>query len=84
MRDPKRIQEILSLLTDIWTHKPDLRFMQLILILQAQYSHRNNDIGQVIGLEDRGNQKIGYDMFYVEDDGFIKFLLEYKNQLKEK
>ena len=38
MRDPKRISEILSLLGDYWTAKPDLRFWQIIYILRSTLS----------------------------------------------
>jgi len=31
MRDPKRIEPILSLIREIWTNHPDLRLTQLIM-----------------------------------------------------
>jgi len=31
MRDPKRIEPMLSLIREIWTHHPDLRLMQLLM-----------------------------------------------------
>ena len=31
MRDPKRIEPILSLIREIWTKHPDLRLTQLIM-----------------------------------------------------
>lgn len=31
MRDPKRIEPILSLIREIWTSEPDLRLTQLIM-----------------------------------------------------
>jgi len=31
MRNPKRIEPMLSLIRKIWTHHPDLRLMQLLM-----------------------------------------------------
>jgi uncharacterized protein YihD (DUF1040 family) len=37
MRDPKRIDEVLELIRQIWKEKPDLRLTQLILNARDKY-----------------------------------------------
>lgn len=74
MRDPKRISEIIQLIELIWEKNPDLRFNQLIYVLQSGYSHANNNIGKVEELVDQSDSRIGFDLFYLEDDCFIKYL----------
>jgi hypothetical protein len=76
MRDPKRIDKILGLIKQIWLNHPDLRFQQLIYILQSDYSHKNNSIGKVESIEKDGYSRIGFDLFNTEDDQFIEFLSE--------
>lgn len=82
MRDPKRIDEMMSLLTEIWKSYPDMRFNQLINSLQ--YEYKNGKFIQKAFKDEVGwgTKIVSYpDLFYVEDDDFIEFLKEY---LKEK
>ena len=74
MRDPKRIEELLTLLNQIWMRNPDLRFNQLVYDLQSGYSHKNRNIGKIIETDSDGLQKVGYDFFNIEDDKFIDYL----------
>ena len=37
MRDPKRIDEITKLLNEVWKKYPDLRFWQLLSIIDWDY-----------------------------------------------
>jgi len=37
MRDPKRIDEVLALVREIWMKAPDLRLMQLLLNTGSHY-----------------------------------------------
>ena len=46
MRDPNRIDLILTLLGDIWKEYPDLRFWQLLLSIDWNY------VGDLFFLED--------------------------------
>lgn len=36
MRDPERIEEILDLFRTVWKKAPDLRFCQIVKILEAK------------------------------------------------
>ena len=54
MRDPARIPVILDLLKQAWEIDEDMRFMQLIFNLQANYSHKNNNVGLVERIEKDG------------------------------
>ena len=74
MRDPERIEEILTLIRRIWKANPDFRFQQLMYILQAEYSESNNKIGKVESVEIDGFKKVGYDLFNLEDESFKKYL----------
>jgi len=77
-RDPERIMRILHLLQGIWELNPDMRFFQLIDILQHEYSSKNNRFGKREGFElDSKGYKlpISYiDLFYLEDNDFEEFL----------
>lgn len=74
MRDPKRISEVLELIEIIWKKDPDLRFNQLMYILQSGYSHENDDVGKVEEAVDSSYSRIGFDLFNLEDDSFISYL----------
>ncbi len=74
MRDPKRIEEMLALINQIWNKQPDLRFNQLLCILQNGYSKENNGIGRVENNDQIGFTQVGYDFFSVEDDTFLEYL----------
>ena len=74
MRDSERIQELLDLIKELWFKDPDLRFNQLVYILQSEYSFKNNGIGLVKELEVDGFAREGFDLFNTEDDAFINFL----------
>ena len=69
MRNEKRIEKVMELLTDIWKSNPDLRFFQLLYILQSKFSRENNYVGQVV------TTQIGYDFFEIEDSKIEEFLL---------
>ena len=68
---------ILDLLKQAWELDPDMRFMQLIFNLQANYSHKNNNAGLVEKIGQEGTSIRGFDLFNVEDDVIEKFLVEY-------
>jgi len=74
MRDPKRISEILELIEIIWKKDPDLRFNQLIYILQSGYSYANDNVGKVEEFVDSSYSRIGFDLFNLEDDSFVNYL----------
>ncbi len=74
MRDPDRIHEILKLLEMAWTRDPDLRFNQLLYNLQYGYSQSNGGIGQVKDVSSDGFERIGFDLFNLEDDDFISYV----------
>ena len=78
MRNPERITELLELLNRLWLRDSDLRFNQLIYILQSEYSSSNNGEGRVISKTEDGFTQTSFDMFNTEDDKFIEFL---KNKL---
>ena len=72
MRDPKRIEQILQLIHEIWQQVPDQRFFQLIHNLQGLYSDAHNGVAKVVDPNEPGRQ--GFDLFNVEDDLLIEFL----------
>ena len=74
MRDSARIQVLLDLIQELWLKDPDLRFNQLVYILQSEYSFKNGGIGLVKEPEVDGFAREGYDLFNTEDDAFINFL----------
>ncbi len=82
MRDQERMKVILNLINDIWLIGPDLRFNQLIYLLQNGYSSENGNIGKVDRVEKDGFTYTGYDFFNVEDDKFIYYLTKIKNDGK--
>ena len=87
MRDPKRINEIMNLLTDIWRKLPDLRFNQLMHHLQVEYSRANMSKIEVYEKIELVNGSIiempsyKYDLFNVEDDEWVKFLIDFQKNL---
>ena len=80
MRDPQRINEILELINELWTKTPDLRFNQLIYILQNGYSENNSGVGKVENIEADGFKRSGFDLFSTEDDDFLQHL---KNEVQK-
>lgn len=81
MRDPNRIKEMLNVIERIWSVEPDIRFNQLLYILQSEYSSKNDDVGKVQEKEIDGFTHLGFDMFNVEDDSFLTFLKDYELSL---
>ena len=88
MRDPKRIDEVMDLITSIWSELPDLRFNQLIHCLQVEYSRRNTssiiEVYEKIEFENGSIIEMPsykYDLFNVEDDEWIKFLIDFKENI---
>lgn len=86
MREPERIERIMSLLTKIWKHHPDLRFNQLINNLQWLYAQESGNKkyineaykDEVISGLKWGTVVVKYvDLFYVEDDKFEEFLIKH-------
>lgn len=84
MRNPNRVKEILSIIERIWLRDPDMRFQQLIYVLQSNYSSANDGAGQIRQTTDDGFTRIGFDLFNTEDDDFLEFLKDYEVGLNEK
>jgi len=80
MRDSERINEFLNLINVLWAKKPDLRFNQLIYILQNGYSKKNGNIGKIESVDVDGFKQIGFDLFNTEDDRFLEYL---KNEVQQ-
>ena len=74
MRDPERIPKILELISQLWLKDEDLRFNQLIYILQTEYSNKHGEIGKVVSTTEDGYSQVGFDLFNAEDDQFLDFL----------
>jgi hypothetical protein len=74
MRNPQRIDELLELINQLWKQEPDLRFNQLIYILQSGYSQANAGIGKVEIEEADGFKQTAFDLFNTEDDSFFEYL----------
>lgn len=67
---PQTIKKILSEIERIWTENKAERFLQLVYCLQRKYSEENDNYGEV----NSDNGKIGYDLFFAEDEHFLRFL----------
>jgi len=83
MRPPERIPVLLDLLREIWIHYPDMRFLQLIYVLQSKFCHENHPHGMIQSVEKDGFQRTGYDLFNIEDSTFHDFLIRYLEELNE-
>jgi len=70
-------KNILSLLQQVWSSNPELRFQQLIYILQNGYSKKNKDIEKVDRIDNDGFTVTGYDLFNLEDDQFAEYIREH-------
>lgn len=68
-RDPIRITEVMLAIQTIWEQHPELRFWQLIAALK-NYTNSYN-------LQDEN-----HDLFYIEDDVFLKALYSLAENLK--
>lgn len=82
MRDPNRIDEMMSVLTEIWKNYPDMRFNQLLDAIQNEYGNRVDwkTKKKVYYLDDYTSEMMSTfktDLFYLEDDKFLEFLKEY-------
>ncbi|SHK08040.1 hypothetical protein SAMN02745181_3208 [Rubritalea squalenifaciens DSM 18772] len=77
MRDPARIERILLLIQEIWQRDPDMRFQQLIYVLQNKYSQTNSGYGIITETAEDGFQHTGFDMFNLEDDDLERFLTKF-------
>ena len=80
MRDKARIEEILDLIKSIWEKDQDMRFFQLIYIVQAIFSKENNDAGKIELQNADGFSAIDFDLFNIEDDMVQDFLTDYLKQ----
>lgn len=61
MRNPKRIHKVLELMRLLWTKYPDMRLNQLCAYVSSKIS-------------DRTGERIGVDLFMLEDDIFLEQL----------
>lgn len=91
MRNPERIDIAMDALTKIWKRNPDLRFHQLIEALKTEYVEKNEAYEYVVkSFQEEyhnGNsfEKAVFhtDMFYLEDDKFIEFLVSFAEKGKK-
>ena len=74
MRPPERIDEILELIEKIWRKNQDMRFMQLMYILQMECAESQDGYGKIVQKDKDGSERVGYDLFHFEDDRFKSFL----------
>ena len=82
MRPIERIDSITLLLDEIWRFDPDMRFMQLVYVLQSKFSAIQGGAGKVVEYDEHDSGRGGYDLFNIEDTNFESFLVEYLNDLK--
>ena len=91
MREPERIDRILSLIKQIWQLQPDSRFMQMISNISWNYSADNNDAYKQYSYSKWEtpkatifNKDVSYvDLFHLEDDKLEKYLEEYLEKVRE-
>lgn len=84
MRPSERIDEISDLIKEIWNEDPDMRYMQLIYVLQSSFSQKNNAAGKIEERMDETYARIGFDLFGTEDDEFKRFLENYLFDLRKR
>ncbi len=85
MRNPERIDVAMKALTEIWKRNPDVRFHQLVESLKTQYVEDNEAHYHVIKSykteyyngKPVENTVFTIDMFYLEDDEWINFLINF-------
>ena len=82
MRPLERIDEISHLIKEIWNEMPGMRYMQLIYVLQSNFSERNYEIGKIEGRGDGTDSRIGFDLFHIEDEELKSFLESFLTDLK--
>lgn len=88
MREPERIKRVLTLIEKIWSRTPDIRFNQLIDNLQYEYvseveskliktvyKENNFEVNGIV-ISELIKSEIP-DLFYLEDDEFERFLIDY-------
>lgn len=83
MRDHRRIDEILDLIKEIWMRDPDVRFNQLLYVLQSSYSKQHAGLGRVEEKDTYGTTRLGFDFFNLEDSLFLKHLHKVANEKKK-
>lgn len=86
MRDPRRIERVLTLLKKIWAQQPEVRFNQLVANLQRMYSQENNNYGrrEVFKKDFFNNENnSNIDLFFLEDDKWEDFLYSYWTSIEE-
>lgn len=79
MRDPERIERIMSMVQQIWKQEPDMRFFQLMAMLESRYSKANDAFGRRELFEKEESKGILFpynivDLFHLEDDMLEPFL----------
>lgn len=79
VRNERRIDRVLSLIGLIWKYNSDLRFNELITKLNYEYAVKNGLLqSQYIKTENKFGitfeEKEAFDLFYIEDEEFEKFL----------
>ena len=67
-REPERIDRILALIKKLWLCDMDLRFFQLVFIIQSMYSDANSGFEKVEGTTGIEISKTGYNFSLLEDD----------------
>lgn len=70
MRNPTRIPLVLQLISDVWTMYPDLRFFQLMSVIEKRTNECRGEPHDV-------------DLFYLEDGHLIKTLEKIKEDLEK-
>lgn len=92
MREPARIDRIMTLIHQIWEKHPDLRLFQLMENLSWEYSKRHKDKYKEYSYskweDEHGTIVFKKDMaevnlFHVEDESMEKFLLEYWEEINQ-
>ena len=77
-RDLERVKRVINLLQEIWESNPDMRFFQLIDLLEHECSSENKGFGKREGFEvDSKGYKMPFsyiDLFYLEENEFEEFL----------
>ncbi len=79
MRDPERIERIMSMVQQIWKLEPDMRIFQLMAMLESRYSKANNAFGRPELFEKEESRGTLFphnivELFHLEDDVLEPFL----------
>jgi hypothetical protein len=81
-KDPNRIERITKTLKEIWEYFPELRFSQLMVMIDSQ-THYNDDKNPKTTETNNTTKTPNSSKYYEEDDKLEEKLTNFVNKLKK-